>query len=153
MMNTSVWERWAPLPLRLALGYGFMYHGAPKLFNSGYHESFVGMLQGIHVPLPGIAAWIVGLVEFLGGAALIFGVLRFPATVLLILNMLVALFAVHLSRGYNFLNITGMTPNGPTFGMPGIEVNVLYIAGLLSLFLGGYGVLTAGSRSAGRTSD
>ena len=139
MNGAAYGAHWAPLPLRLALGYGFMYHGAPKLFSAAYHASFVDMLQGIHVPLPGIAAWVVAVVEFLGGLALIFGILRFPTTILLIIDMLVALFTVHLSHGYSFINISGMTSSGPTFGMPGFEVNVLYIAGLLCLLLGGYG--------------
>jgi putative oxidoreductase len=150
MNGAAYGARWAPLPLRLALGYGFMYHGAPKLFNAAYHASFVGSLQGIHVPLPGVAAWVVGVVEFLGGLALIFGILRFPTTILLIIDMLVALFTVHLGHGYSFINITGMTASGPTFGMPGFEVNVLYIAGLLSLLLGGYGIFAADSLAARR---
>ena len=33
------------------------------------------------------------------------------------------------------MHITGMTDAGPVFGMPGYEVNLLYIAGLLALFL------------------
>ena len=35
------------------------------------------------------------------------------------------------------MHITGMTDAGPVFGMPGYEVNLLYIAGLLALFLRG----------------
>ena len=49
--------------------------------------------------------------------------------------MLVALFKVHLAAGFSFMNITGMTDTGPQFGMPGYEVNVLYIAGLTALVL------------------
>jgi putative oxidoreductase len=35
-----------------------------------------------------------------------------------------------------------LTHNGPQFGPPGYEVNLLYIAGLLSLILGGAGALS-----------
>lgn len=46
------------------------------------------------------------------------------------MNMEVALFKVHLAAGFSFMNITGMTDAGPQFGMPGDEVNVLYIDGI-----------------------
>ncbi len=48
--------------------------------------------------------------------------------------------------GLRDLNITGVTPQGPQFGMPGVEVNLLYIAGLLSLLLGGPGPLSVDER-------
>ncbi len=35
-----------------------------------------------------------------------------------------------------------MTESGPTFGMPGFEVNLLYIAGFLALALGGAGAFS-----------
>ncbi|MBA3887293.1 MAG: DoxX family protein, partial [Acidobacteria bacterium] len=53
---------------------------------------------------------------------------------------LVAMVVGHLPHGFNFMNITGMGPQGPKFGMPGYEVNLLYIAGLLALILGGAGL-------------
>ncbi len=134
---TKECSKWAPLPLRLIIGFGFVYHGFPKLFSAGGHEMFVGMLQNIGVPAAGIMAWAVGTVELLGGIALIVGVFGSIASALLIINMLVALFAVHLPNGFNFIHITGMTDAGPVFGMPGYEVPLLYIAGLLALFLRG----------------
>ena len=39
---TNVWSKWAPLPLRLIIGFGFVYDGFPKLFSAGGHEMFVG---------------------------------------------------------------------------------------------------------------
>ncbi|MCH7548798.1 MAG: DoxX family protein [Candidatus Krumholzibacteriota bacterium] len=134
---TSAWSKWAPLPLRLIIGFGFLYHGFPKLFSAAGHEMFVGMLQNIGVPAAGMTAWAVGAVELLGGIALIIGVFVSIASALLIINMLVALFTVHLPNGFNFIHITGMSDAGPVFGMPGYEVNLLYIAGLLALFLRG----------------
>ena len=35
------------------------------------------------------------------------------------------------------MNITGMTDAGPQFGMPGYEVPLLYLGGLLALLLRG----------------
>ncbi len=142
---------WAPLSLRLAIGFGFVYHGFPKVFSSAGHESFVGMLQMIGVPAPGLAAWVVGIVELIGGLALLAGAFVQLAAIPLIINMLVAMFTVHLPQGFNFMNITGMTDSGPQFGMPGYEVNLLYIAGLVTLMLGGAGALSVEERMRSRT--
>jgi len=134
---TKVSSKWAPLPLRLIIGFGFVYHGFPKLFSAGGHEMFLGMLQNIGVPAAGLMAWAVGAVELLGGIALIVGAFGSIASALLIINMLVAMFTVHLPNGFSFIHITGMSEAGPVFGMPGYEVSLLYIAGLLALFLRG----------------
>src|SRR6266511_1446114 len=67
--------------------------------------------------------------------------------ILLGIGMLVALFTVHLSQGFSFIHIKGMTPEGtPQFGMPGIEVNLLYLAGLIALLIGGSGPLSVDER-------
>ncbi len=134
---TETWSKWAPMPLRLMIGFGFLYHGVPKLFTAQGHEMFLGMLQNIGVPAAGLAAWLVGIVEVLGGLALIAGAFVSIASVLLIIDMLVALFTVHLPAGFSFMHVTGMTDAGPQFGMPGYEVPLLYIAALLALFLRG----------------
>lgn len=138
-MQDSGWKKWAPIPLRLVLGFGFVYHGYPKLFTSQGHEMFLGMLNNIGVPAAGLMSWVVGIVEFVGGLALILGAFVTLAALLNAISMLVALFTVHLPHGFNFMNITEMTEQGPQFGMPGYEVNLLYIAGLLALILGGAG--------------
>ena len=129
----------APLFLRLILGIGFVFHGYGKLFAEGGHAGFAGMLSGIGVPAPEFMAWFVAILEFGGGIALILGIWIPLITALLTVNMLVAMFTVHLPAGFNFINITGMTESGPQFGLPGFEVNLLYIAGLLSLLASGPG--------------
>jgi putative oxidoreductase len=135
-------KAYAPLPLRLILGFGFAYHGYPKLFSAEGHEMFVGMLQNIGVPAAGLMSWLVGILEFFGGLALIAGAFVGIIALLGILNMLVAMFTVHLPHGFNFMNMTGMGEAGPTFGMPGYEVNLLYIAGFATLALLGAGAFS-----------
>ncbi len=130
-------SKWATMPLRLILGLGFVYYGAPKLFSGQEREMFLGMLQSIGVPAAGFMVWVVAIVQFLGGLALIAGAFVSVTTLLLIIIIAVALFTVHLPNGFSFINITGMTDAGPQFGMPGYEVNLLYIGGLLALLLGG----------------
>lgn len=147
------WTEWAPLPLRIALGGGLIYHGFPKLFTAEGHQGFVGMLGGIGIPAPELTAWFVGVVELFGGLMILLGAWTAIAAGLNVINMLVALFTVHLPNGFNFINITGMGPEGPTFGMPGYEVNVLYIAGLLALIIGGAGALSVDAARRARAHD
>jgi putative oxidoreductase len=137
---------YAALPMRLILGSGFAFHGYGKLFSTEGHQMFQGMLQNIGVPAASLMSWVVGLVEFFGGLALIVGAFVAIVGVLQIGVMLVALFTVHLPNGFNFMHITGMTDAGPQFGMPGYEVNLLYIAGLAALVLGGAGALSVDQR-------
>jgi putative oxidoreductase len=134
---------WAALPLRLMFGGAFMYHGYPKLFTAEGHASIVGLLQNVGVPLPQVMSWVVGIAEFFGGLALVLGVLVPVAAGVNIITMIVAAVLVHLPHGFNFVNIVGQTEEGqPKFGMPGYEVNLLYIAGFLALIISGGGALS-----------
>ncbi len=138
---------WAPVPLRIIIGFGFMYHGWPKLFSTEGHAMFLGMLQGIGVPGAEVMAWLVGALELFGGAALMLGAFTPIVSALLIGNMAVAILTVHLPNGFNFIHITGMAEGGPQFGMPGYEVPLLYIAGLAALLLRGPGYLSLNLRA------
>jgi putative oxidoreductase len=102
----------APLFLRLVLGFGFLYHGYAKLFAMGGHENFAGMLSGLGVPAPDLMAWLVGVLEFGGGLALMRRLLLPIVTALLTINMLVAMFTVHSAAQ---LRTSGFR-SGPQFG-------------------------------------
>ncbi len=136
-------REWGPLPLRLMLGGGFIYHGWLKVFSPGGHQLFAGMLGSLGLPAPALTAWLVAWAEIVGGLALIAGAFVAIVSAVLIVDMLVAMFTVHLPNGFNFINITSMGKQGPVFGMPGAEVNLLYIAGLLALAIGGAGAWSA----------
>src|SRR5258706_13382976 len=49
--------RWAPIPLRLIVGYGFMAHGFAKLARGP--EAFPVILHALGVPAPHFLAWAV----------------------------------------------------------------------------------------------
>jgi hypothetical protein len=49
---------------------------------------------------------------------------------------------VNIKYGFSAVNTIGITPEGPQLGPPGYEVNLLYIAGLVALILGGAGPLS-----------
>src|SRR3989454_7618513 len=59
--------RWAPVPLRLIVGYGFMEHGCGKLGRGP--EAFADILRAMGVPGPHVMAWATILTEVTGGLA------------------------------------------------------------------------------------
>src|ERR1700730_2459178 len=80
--------RWAPIPLRLIVGYGFMQHGFAKL--SKGPDAFATILQAMGVPGPHFMAWITILVELLGGLAVILGAFVTLVSLPMIVVLLVA---------------------------------------------------------------
>ena len=62
---------WAPIPLRLIVGYGFMAHGFAKL--SRGPEAFAVILHTMGVPAPHLMAWLTILTELIGGLAVLLG--------------------------------------------------------------------------------
>jgi putative oxidoreductase len=132
--------QWVPIPIRMILGVGFMVHGWAKW--SRGPAAFAELLKQAHVPLPLANAWLVTLLEIFGGLALLMGAFVTIASVPLILSMLGAMFTVNIKYGFSAVNTIGLTPDGPQFGPPGYEINLLYIAGLVALILGGAGPLS-----------
>lgn len=137
------YQNWAPLFLRLIIGYGFMAHGWAKLSRGS--AGFEKLLVQTGVPFPHITSWISPLIELFGGAAILLGVFVGIAAVPLICTMLVAIFTVQINYGFSSVKTIGLTPHGPLFGPPGYEINLLYIAGLLSLIFTGAGFFSVDS--------
>jgi putative oxidoreductase len=140
LRNRAFLVQWVPLPLRLIVGLGFMAHGWAKL--SRGPSGFAKLLAQIGAPLPEVTAWVSTFTELVGGLAIFVGAFVEVVSVPLIAMMLVAMFTVHLKYGFSSVNTIGMTESGPKFGPPGYEINLLYIAGLVSLILGGAGALS-----------
>ena len=153
-MNTSTvanfvssWQlvlaRWAPLPLRLIVGYGFMEHGYAKLARGS--DSFTHILQALGMPLPEVLAWATILIELLGGAAVLLGVGVPFASVPMAVVLLVAIFTVHLPYGFSSIKLQAVTAGAAHFGQPGYECDLLYLACLSALVMWGAGPLTVGA--------
>jgi putative oxidoreductase len=132
--------RWTPIPLRLIVGYGFMAHGFAKL--SKGLEVFAAILQALGVPAPHLMAWLTVLTELAGGIAVLLGafvpLVSLPMAVLL----LVAIFTVHLPYGFSSIKLMSVTAGRAQFGPPGYESDLLYLASLAALALGGSGPMS-----------
>jgi putative oxidoreductase len=131
--------RWAPVPIRLIVGYGFLAHGLAKLEKGPEH--FVDIVQAMGVPLPHFMAWLTIWIEVFGGIAVMLGALVALLSVPMAVVLLVAMFTVHLQFGFTSIKLMALTADGPKFGPPGIETDLLYLAGLATLVLGGSGPL------------
>jgi len=131
--------RWAPIPLRLIVGFGFMEHGFAKLFNGP--DTFAAILQALAVPAPHFMAWVTILTEQLGGLAILLGAFVPLVSLPMAALLLVAIFTVHLPYGFSSIKLIAVTPTGAQFGAPGYECDLLYLASLVALVLGGIGPL------------
>lgn len=140
--------RWAPFLLRLIVGYGFAVHGIAKL--SRGPGSFAGILQSLGVPAPHVMAWVTILTELLGGIAIGIGAFVIIFSVPLAAILLVAIFTVHLPYGFSSIKLIAVTQTGAQFGPPGYECNLLYLAALAALVLGGPGPLAVDALLRGK---
>jgi len=117
---------YAPTILRIVVGIVFMAHGLQKLQGI---EGTVGFFGFLGIPAPEIMAWVVALVETLGGLALILGLGTRYAAALLAVVMLVAILMVKLPVGL----IAPMDTPGVGYELDG----TLLAASLALLILGG----------------
>jgi len=123
----------------MIVGFGFMQHGYAKLARGP--DNFAGILHALGMPFPELLAWATVLVELLGGLAVFLGafipVVAGPMAVVL----LVAIVTVHLPNGFSSIKLQSVSADGAHFGQPGYETDLLYLAGLVALLLGGSGPL------------
>lgn len=133
---------WHAIPLRLIVGYGFIAHGYAKLARGPGH--FTAVLDALGVPAPALMSWATILVELLGGLAVLVGAFIFLASLPMIVILIVAIFTVHLPNGFSSIKLQAVTAAGAQFGQPGYETDLLYLACLVALVLGGPGPLALG---------
>jgi putative oxidoreductase len=121
--------------LRVVIGIIFVAHGAQKLFVFGLAGVTAGFTQ-MGIPMPGISAPLVALVEFLGGIALIIGLLTRLAAVGLAIDMLGAIMLVHLKGGF--------------FMPTGIEFALTLLTACIAIAIGGPGAAAVDNEIAKR---
>jgi putative oxidoreductase len=140
LLGDTPFARWAPFPLRLIVGYGFMEHGFAKLARGV--DAFPVILQALGVPAPHLMGWLTILVEIVGGLAILLGALVPLASIPMAAVLLVAATTVHLQYGFSAIKLQAVTAAGAQFGPPGFETDLLYLACLAALVLGGSGPLS-----------
>jgi putative oxidoreductase len=86
---------YGPFPIRILAGITFIIHGLPKLLNIAGSEVFFGKMG-----LPPDLAMLIGLLEVIGGFALIVGILTRIASIFFIIEMIGATIVAKLSKGF-----------------------------------------------------
>lgn len=103
--------RWAPVPLGLIVGFGFLQHGFTKLDKGA--AAFAALLNALGVPGPYFMAR--------------------PPT------------GLCARYGFSSIKLIAVRASGAQFGQPRYECDLLYLAGLAALALGGSGPLAIDS--------
>ena len=135
LVSTS--DDYAIAVARLVLGVVFFAHGAQKMLGWFGGYGFSGTMnfftQMMHIPAP--LAFLAICAEFFGGLGLIVGLLGRVAAFGISINMLVAIFTVHIHNGF-FANWTGQQKG------EGFEYHLLALALLLLIMAKGSGALS-----------
>jgi len=121
--------------IRVITGVIFLAHGAQKLFVFGL-DGVTGGFAQMGIPMAGVVAPLVALLEFVGGIALIGGFLTRPVSLALAFNMLGALLFAHVKNGF--------------FLPGGFEFVLLLMATTVALTLAGAGAFAIDSLIARR---
>lgn len=130
LLGWSAHAGWGVVPIRVVLGYVFVYSGAKK-FRGGISGTGEWM-RGLGLPAPQLLARWTASVEVAGGALLIAGLFTSWAAIPLTLNMLGATWTQKVKL------------RAPFGGgeVQGYELDVLMVAAAASLILLGAGALS-----------
>jgi putative oxidoreductase len=120
----------ALLLLRVGVGIIFIYAGWGKLTGIEGTQEFFG---NIGIPMAGIMAWVVAIVEFFGGIMVLFGAYAKIPYLLLAIIMLVALFTTKLGGEF-----------------PAARLDLMLLLTNLALFLLGSGRFSVDYKIANR---
>jgi putative oxidoreductase len=97
--QTNAFDRfghdWAPIVLRLFFGFVLIYGTQDNVFSSARMLEFRDFLQKNGFPYPLECAYLSAYAQFITGALLLMGLLTRLASVVVIINFIVALLMVH----------------------------------------------------------
>jgi putative oxidoreductase len=124
----------APIVLRVVLGLTMFWHGWKK-FDAGLDgtEAFFDFLS---IPVPGFFAFVVALLELVGGVLIVVGLATRLISLLFIVELLVAVFRFKYGEDIGFIGAE----------TAGAELDWALIAGFFALAVRGAGSLSLDHR-------
>jgi len=126
-LDVKLTARYGLAILRIVLGIAMALHGWAKL--SGGVDGAAGFFGTLGIPAPGLMAWVVTIVELVGGILLIVGFLTQIVGILIALDMLGVILFAFLLRGTPFIENGAIT----------WEKEAVFAAAALCLVLAGPG--------------
>lgn len=124
------YARYATLVLRVVVGLLMAMHGYAKL--TGGAAGVAGFFGSLGIPAPGIMAWVVIIIELVGGIMIILGLFTRFWAFLYVPTMAVAIVLARMKSGI-------ISPQGGTFTF---ELELALLAGALALALLGSGPMS-----------
>ena len=118
----------ASLILRLSLGVIMISHGIPKIKK----REVLGKKWNDHYGVPKATIWLTGILQIVGGLALLVGLFTSLTSLVLTLDMLAALF-ICVFNSHHREPFNSVTPE------KGWDVNLLLVASLVAVLLLGGG--------------
>src|SRR5580692_4467878 len=97
LRGSSDLEPYSILLVRVSIGLFFAISGANKLFVAGGTKPVYETLVKAKVPFPRQTAYFVSSVEFLGGSLVTLGLFSSPASMALLIDMIVATLTSSIS--------------------------------------------------------
>ena len=126
------------LVLRIVVGVTFFAHGWLKFHGMGMPGT-TGFFTSLGIPNAALMAWVVVLVEMLGGIALILGIFTLPAGLLLTVDMIGVLLTA--KRGASLI------------GPKSYELELNLLAAAFALALAGPGMFSLSQLLRGNQSS
>ena len=137
-LDVRLTARYGLAILRIVLGIAMLVHGWSKL--SGGVDNVAGFFgEMLGIPAPGLMAWVVTIVELVGGILLVVGFLTQIAGTLIALDMLGAILFAFLLRGAPFIENGAIT----------WEKEAVFAAAALCIVLAGPGAWSVEDAVAG----
>jgi putative oxidoreductase len=121
-----------PLVLRVVLGVTMFWHGEQK-FAETKISNVKGFFDFLGIPLPGVLAVVVALLELVGGIMIILGLATRLISLLFVVELLVAVMRYKYGESVGFIGAKEA----------GAELDWALIAGFIALAVGGAGPLSA----------
>jgi putative oxidoreductase len=97
LLGSGALQQYAILLVRVSIGLFFAISGANKLFVAGGTKPVYETLVKAKVPFPHLTAYFVSGVEFVCGSLVTAGFLSSPASLVLLIDMIVAILTEALS--------------------------------------------------------
>ncbi len=135
--NFGAGESIGLLAVRLTMGAALMFHGWPKI------QQPMGWM-GPEATMPGGLQAAAAMAEFVGGGAMIIGLLTRPFALLIAITMAVGATMVHMASGDPFVGKRGQSS---------WELAAIYFACSLLLLLAGPGLISLDALLFRRRSD